>query len=188
MHAGTSDARQCIVALRSGALWLLLGCEPLIQLQLPASTSFTADQLLHFPQPPISAAMQLDSDAPQSADAFVFAPDETDDQFGASRRAGSRSCSGVHARCSVSELGSIVHVSHAHGGALLVHFACGANMQVSVDLQGASELVQKCFVALHSALLPTQMMMLLQRYHRCVRCSVNYSLSAMQAGVQHSQD
>jgi hypothetical protein len=171
--AGTAETRQCIVALQRGALWLLLGSEPIIELKLPVATPITASQLLHFPQPPISfeeeaAAMQVDEGAERGSEAFTFSPDETDDQFGAaSRRTQAPFGSDRHARCCMADLGSMVHVSHAHGSALLVHFACGANVQLAIELRGASELVRKCFVALHSALLPTQMFALLRTYHRC---------------------
>ena len=69
--------------------------------------------------------------------------------------------------CCISDLGGIVHVSHGCGRSFLAHFGCGANVQVSVALQGGDVLVEKCSVALHSALDPQRMTALLQRLHRC---------------------
>jgi hypothetical protein len=96
--------------------------------------------------------------------AFVFSPDDTDNQFkGTPQDLGTDT-----PVCTISDLGRIVHVSHACGRSFLVHFGCGANLQAYVELQGSSELTKKCMVSLHSALLPPQMYALMRSFHRCV--------------------
>jgi hypothetical protein len=195
-----------MVVLRDGALCLFVGAEPLVALRLPASARLTADQLLHFPQPPITfdeqqqvgEGMQVD-DGDEGASAvgaiaaaggvgvggaelFVLSPDDTDNQF--QRRGRSSAGDGVDASmshaadCSVADLGAVVYVSHACGSTFLVHFACGANVHVGVDLPGGSELVQKCLLALHSALAPQQLMGLLQAYHRCTSHDLRVAMRA----------
>ena len=161
--AGVDEPRRCLVALRGDALWLLLDCDVLLQLSLPRDTAVHAAQLLHFPQPATAvddedSEMQYGSD--QGTSAFVLSPDDTDNQFEGPR-------AGAVPGCTIGDLGRIVHISHACGASLLVHFGCGANVEVTVALQGQSELVERCFVALHAVLLPGQMREMLQAYHEC---------------------
>ena len=173
--AGSAEVRQCIVALRRGALWLFLGCEPMLQLRLPSTTPIGAEQLLHFPQPALSPAEAMDCDDACSDGGFALSPDETDNQFGPPRRGGT----GAHVHkpvCTVADLGSIVHLSHACGSSVLVHFGCGANAQVTVEPQGHTELVCKCLAALHSVLLPQQAAELLRAYHACATCAYAWLL------------
>lgn len=162
-HAGIDEARRCLVALREDALWLLVDCDVLLRLHLPGNTPVHAAQLLHFPQPPTAGGdddseMQCESD--QGTSAFVLSPDDTDNQFEGPQP-------GTVPGCTSGDLGRVVHLSHACGATLLVHFGCGANVQVAVALQGQSELVERCFVALHAVLLPGQMREMLQAYHEC---------------------
>jgi hypothetical protein len=135
----------------------------MLQLQLTEKTIVHAPQLLHFPQPPIAVdqdASEMQCDSEFGSGALMFSPDVTDTQFNGSAH-------NNQPACSISELGSIVHLSHACGNSFLVHFGCAANVQVFVELEGKSEIVQKCFLAMHSVLLPGQLRSLLQSYHRC---------------------
>ena len=153
------------MALRGAALWLLLACEPLVPLSLSPSTAISSGHVLHFPQPPgfgdedNTSEMQCDEDHGTSG-GFVFSPDDTDNQFVAATT--------NPAEGTVADLGSLVHISHACGNTFLAHFGCGANLQMAVDVQGTSELTERCLLALRVGLLPPQLHKLLQAYHRCV--------------------
>lgn len=130
---------------------------------MPQSTIVHAAQLLHFPQPPIAVekgASEMQCDSEFGTSAYVFSPDDTDSHF---EGPSDNNLPG----CSLGDLGNIVHLSHACGNSFLVHFGCGANLHVYVELEGRSELVQKCFLALRSVLLPGQLRSLLESYHRC---------------------
>lgn len=135
---GSSEWRRSLVTLQDGAVRLWRGLSPLLTLTIPPETPVTASQVLHFPQPPQHRSAQAPTRGrharkPSAVTDPVIPPHASDNQFYATlddEAVRSAQFGVPEEEHAVRELGDMIGVTHGCGNTFLLHFGCGANLQV----------------------------------------------------------
>ena len=155
-------------------MWLWRGLSPWLQLTFPPDTLISEEQALHFPQPPMHAVPETPNATKSAASDQdpLFAPESSDNQFlqNLGDGSGGAIAPGLSTRplstLRLEDMGEFVGLTHACANTFLLHFACGANLQVVVDLQPFSELVSRCLHALQDVMHPSNFASMLKSMHK----------------------